>query len=87
MPSNNMFNNNQYGFTPQRGTVDAAMVAKNFIEETLRLEQCTVVVSLDVKGAFDAAWRPSILKQLKEFECPANLYRHQRATLAIGELN
>ena len=87
MHSNNKLNNNQYGFTPQRRTVDVARVAKNFIEESLRLKQCTVVVSLDVKGAFDAAWWPSILKHLKEFECPANLYRHQRATLAIGELN
>ena len=40
--SNDMFNDNQYGFTPQRGTVDAAMDVKNFIEESLRLKQCTV---------------------------------------------
>ena len=91
MHSNNLFNNNQYGFTPQRGTVEAAMVAKNFIEESLRLKQCTVIVSLDVKGAFDAAWWPSILKQLKEFKCPANLYRlsvsyfsNRRAKLTIN---
>jgi hypothetical protein len=31
--------------------------------------------SLDVKGAFDAAWWPSILKQLRELKCPTNLYR------------
>ena len=90
MHSNNMLNN-QYGFTPQRGAVEAAMVTKNFIEESLRLKQCTVVVSLDIKGAFDAAWWPSILKQLKEFECPANLYRlsasyfsNRRAKLTIN---
>ena len=53
--SNDLFNNNQYGFTPHRGTVDAAMEVKKFIEESLRLKQCTVIVSLDVKGAFDAA--------------------------------
>ena len=29
---------------------------------------------LDVKGAFDAAWWPSILNTLKEFNCPKNLY-------------
>ena len=91
MHSNNLLNDNQYGFTPQRGTVDAAMVAKNFIEESLRLKQCTVVVGLDVKGAFDAAWWPSILKQLKESECPANLYRlsasyfsNRRAKLTVN---
>jgi hypothetical protein len=30
--SNELFINNQYGFTPQRGTVDAAMEVKNFVE-------------------------------------------------------
>jgi hypothetical protein len=46
------------------------MEVKNFIEESLKLKQCTVIVSLDVKGAFDAAWWPSILKQLRELKCP-----------------
>ena len=68
--SNDLLNDNQYGFTPQRGTVDAAMEVKNFIEESLKLKQCTVIVSLDVKGAFNAAWWPSILKQLRELKCP-----------------
>jgi hypothetical protein len=54
--------------------VDAAMEVKNFIEEDLRLKQCAVVVSLDVKGACDAAWWPGILKQLREVKCPRNLY-------------
>ena len=73
--SNYLFNDNQYGFTPQRGTTDKAMEVKNFIEESLRLKQCTVTVSLDVKGAFDAAWRPSILKQLRELKCSKNFYK------------
>jgi len=54
--SNYLLNVNQYGFTPQIGTVDAAMEVKNFIEKSLRLKQCTVIVSLDVKGTFDAVW-------------------------------
>jgi hypothetical protein len=32
------------------------------------------IVSLDVKGAFDTAWWPSILKHLRELKCPKNLY-------------
>jgi hypothetical protein len=32
------------------------------------------MTSLDVKGAFDAAWWPSILKVLKDSGCPRNLY-------------
>jgi hypothetical protein len=32
------------------------------------------MTSLDIKGAFDTAWWPSILKELKESGCPRNLY-------------
>ena len=56
--SNDLFSENQYGFTAQRGTVDSAMEVKIFIEESFRLKQCIVAVSLDVKGAFDAACGP-----------------------------
>jgi hypothetical protein len=57
-------NNNQYGFTPQRSTVDAAMAVKDFVEEGLSAE-VVVLVSLDVRRAFDAAWWTSILNGLK----------------------
>ena len=33
-----------------------------------------VMVSLEVKGAFDVAWWPSFLKQLIELKCRKNLY-------------
>jgi hypothetical protein len=76
---------------PTRGIFDAAVEVKNFIEENLRLKQCTVIVSLDVKGAFDAAWWPSILKQLRELKCPKNFYilsayyfSNRKATLSIN---
>jgi hypothetical protein len=32
------------------------------------------VIILDIKGAFDHCWWPQILKQLKEKNCPKNLY-------------
>jgi len=47
---------NQYGFIPQRRTVDAVLAVKEIIEENLKLKNCTSVVSLYVRGAFDAAW-------------------------------
>jgi len=31
--SNDLFNDNQYGFIPQKGTVDAAMVVTKSIEK------------------------------------------------------
>ena len=32
------------------------------------------MVGLDVKGAFDAAWWPCILSNLRDLRCPKNLY-------------
>jgi hypothetical protein len=63
-------NTNQYGFTPQRCIIDAA---KDFAEEGLIVGELIVIVSIDVKGAFDAAWWPRILNGLKACGCPKNL--------------
>ena len=63
--SHDLKNNSQNGSTPQRGTTDVAMAMKNFTEKGLVAQEVTVLVSLDVKGAFDAAWWPSILNGLK----------------------
>jgi hypothetical protein len=67
-------NSNQYGFIPQRGTIDMAMALKYFVEKGLEAGGVIVLVSLDVKGPFDAAWWPSILNGLKACGCPRNLY-------------
>jgi hypothetical protein len=37
------------------------------------------MVSLDVLGAFDAAWRPSIFSNLQALNCPRNLYNLARS--------
>ena len=50
------------------------MAAKDFIDEAITKRQIVALVSLDVKGAFDAAWCPSVIKALKDFYCPRNLY-------------
>ena len=73
--SNDLLNNSQYGFIPQRSTVEAALAAKEFMETNLQQKKCVVLVSLDVKGAFDAAWWPSVLSNLRKLRCPQNLYK------------
>lgn len=65
----------QYGFTPQTSTVDAVMALKEFVQESINDGQYVVVISLDVKGAFDAAWWPGILASLRNLRCPGNLYK------------
>jgi len=51
------------------------MEAKKFIEPVLKNRAEVIMTNLDVKGAFDAAFWPSILHGLKEFSCPRNLYK------------
>lgn len=89
----NLVNDSQYGFTPQKSTTDAAMAVKGYVEENLRSGQSVVLISLDVQGAFDAAWWPSILKSLRDFNCPSNLYNLTRnyfsqrtAVLAVNNI-
>jgi hypothetical protein len=84
-------NGNQFGFTPQKSTTYAAMAVKQFIEPEFERGRVVVMVSLDVKGAFDAAWWPAILKGLRDAKCPQNLYqltqgyfRQRRAVISVN---
>jgi hypothetical protein len=72
--SNSLINNNQFGFRPQKSTIDAALAAKDFAKDHLQQRNYVVIISLDVLGAFDAAWWPSILNNLRNLRCPTNLY-------------
>ena len=73
MYANNLMSKNQYGFTPQTATVDAVMDLKDFVQESIHEGQYVAVISLDVRGAFDAAWWPGILASLRNLRCPRNL--------------
>ena len=48
-------NHNQFGFIPQKSTTDAVMMVKQFIGPELE-RRVVIMTSLDVKGAFYAAW-------------------------------
>jgi len=50
------------------------MEAKKCIEQVLENRGVVIMTSLDVKGAIDAAFWPSILHGFKELSCPRNLY-------------
>lgn len=51
------------------------MYLKTLVEPNMNCKRETLLISLDVKGAFDSAWWPSILNQLKLLNCPRNLYK------------
>ena len=72
--SKGLMNENQFGFRPQKSTVEAAMAIKIFVHESLEAGEVMALIRLDVQMAFDTAWWPGILKELKESKCPKNLY-------------
>ena len=43
-------NENQFGFRPQKSTIDAAMPIKDFVQEGLAAGEVIALVSIDVQG-------------------------------------
>jgi len=72
--NNNLLNYYQFGFTPKKSAIGAALAVKKYLEEGMRKEHIAILVRLDVNGAFEAVWWPSILKTLREFNCVKNLH-------------
>ena len=58
---------------------------KKFIEPKLEKRKVVIMTALDVKGAFNAAWWPSVLKALKDAECPRNFYYFSQVN-SVNEL-
>ena len=56
-----------------KSTADATLAVKEYIEEGFRRGHITIHISCDVQGAFDAAWWPSILHNLKITRLPEKL--------------
>ena len=79
-----------FGLLP-KSTTDAAVAGKQLIEPELDRGTVVVMASLDVKGAFDAAWWPAVLNGLREARCPQNLYRlkqdYFREKIAVISIN
>jgi hypothetical protein len=72
--TNELLNRNQYGFIPQKSTVDAALAVKQYALSHIQQRNYVIMVNLDVQGAFDVAWWPSILCYLRALDCPRSLY-------------
>jgi len=77
--SNSLLNKNHFEFLPQKSTVDAALAAEEFAQAQLQQKNLVIIISLDVKAAFDTAWWPSILRNLRDLRCPRNLYNLTRS--------
>jgi len=75
-------NQNQYGFRPQTNTTETVLALQEYIEYGFPSGEVTILVSLDVKGAFNAAWWPAIMNSLRSSRCPKNLYNLTRSYLS-----
>ena len=73
--SKGLLSDAQYGFTPQKSTEDALCASITTIKRYMNNRQFAVAISLDIKGAFDNAWWPFLMYQLKKKSCPRNLYQ------------
>ena len=69
----------QFGFRKARSTEDAV---EALIPEPELGDKYAVRIFLDIEGAFDNLWWPSILRRLRQVHCPDNLYRLVRSCLA-----
>jgi len=55
------------------------MAVKQYALSHIQQKKYVIMVSLEVQGAFDAAWWPSILCNLRALNCPRNLYNLARS--------
>jgi len=69
------------------------MEIKNYVRAGLEGGKVIALISLDVKGVFDAAFWPSILNELRAYSCPKNLYNltksyfsHRTAILSANNI-
>jgi len=68
--SKRLLNENQYGFLPQKSTVDASMAVKGFAETHLQQRNVVIMTSLDVQGGFQRGLVASDTVQLKKITVP-----------------
>lgn len=65
----------QFGFREQSATTDALATALEVVREAKTKGYQCLAISLDIRAAFDNAWWPALFSQLKNLECPKNIYR------------
>jgi hypothetical protein len=80
--STGYLNMKQYGFRPQTSAIDGVLALKEYVGDGFRAGEITIIVSLDVGAAFNAAWWPAIMKSLKDSRCPRNLHNLKRSYLS-----
>lgn len=73
LEKNGALNKRQYGFRAGRGTIEAIAELKKVVRKNKVEGLHSVVITLDIKNAFNSAWHPKIVEGLREVKCPKNL--------------
>lgn len=77
--NNRLLHQNQFAFRPQSRTDDTLFALTEQISIFLDHKRHLLVVSLDIKVAFDNVWWPAILRNLKQYNCPKYVYTHKES--------
>lgn len=67
----------QYGFTPGRSTEDAVVELRRMVSASEG--RYAVALLFDISGAFDNVWWPLVLTNLKDRNCPKNVFEVLRS--------
>ncbi|KAG5869377.1 hypothetical protein JTB14_005688 [Gonioctena quinquepunctata] len=70
IPANRQISDNQFGFSKEKSTVDAIKHIPSHIDTQ---DKHHLVVFIDIKGAFNNMWWPTLLKYLHEVDIPTQL--------------
>lgn len=71
---NKTINEKQYGFRTNTSTENAICDVLNTLKHNRREKKHSLFITLDLKGAFDTVWWPSIRDALRKANCPINIY-------------
>ncbi|GFT06712.1 uncharacterized protein TNCV_1852391 [Trichonephila clavipes] len=64
----------QYGFTPHKSTEDALLRLNEIVKRDKKKHLYSILISLDIKGAFDNARWPCIPNLFKKAKIPINIF-------------
>jgi len=74
LENHNLISNRQFGFRSSRSTADLLLLSKNW-QDALDTSQDTLVIALDIAGAFDRVWHRGLLAKLQARGISSNLLR------------
>ncbi|GBO04156.1 Retrovirus-related Pol polyprotein from type-1 retrotransposable element R1 [Araneus ventricosus] len=65
----------QFGFMPGKSATDAVLELKSWIHTARAEEKHSVIISLDIQSDFSRVWWPLVLHNLRQMDCPKNIFR------------